>query len=251
MKTNLSAYQSRILWAIFRRTYGFHKKEDWLSNSQLAELTGLWKQHIHRAIKELKDRNIVTKRGYFLGFNKDYQGWRELPKGVTSHESNRKGLQLEPKGVTKVTKRGPHKRIYNKYILRDSPNPAVSEFLKYFGNRFQEKFGTPYTANFGKEGSLVKRVLKIHPIDRLKELTEKFFSSKDEFIQKSGFTIGVFHSQINKLIIEGRKDLSCSPKDETGKIQGMKAARRREMQAAEAVPCPPDLRPDFIKETEK
>jgi len=209
MRTNLSAYQSRILWAIFRRTYGFNKKEDWLSNSQLVDLTGLWKQHIYRTIKELLGRNLVTKRGYKIAFNKDYQQWRELPKGVTSHSKSPKGVTPSPKGVTGVTNRGVHKRRqYTKDILRDSkkPNHAVPEFLKFFGNLFQQKFGQPYTASFAKEGKLLRRLLKLHPLGRLQELAEKFFSSKDPFIQNSGFTIGVFSSQINKLAISGEKD---------------------------------------------
>lgn len=108
-RTNLSAYQSRILSAILRKTYGYHKKEDCISNSQLVELTGLHKQHVWRTLGDLKNRNLVTKRGYFVGFNKDYTQWRELPKGVTSHQSNLKGLHRNLKGLPKVTKRGGHK----------------------------------------------------------------------------------------------------------------------------------------------
>ncbi len=86
MRTNLSAYQSRILWVIFRKTYGFRKKEDWISNSQMIEMTGLHRSHICRTIRELKDKNMITKRGNKIGFQKDYQRWSELPKGVTSHQ---------------------------------------------------------------------------------------------------------------------------------------------------------------------
>jgi phage replication O-like protein O len=98
-KTNLSAYQSRILWAILRKTYGYRKKEDYIPYSQISTLTGMHKAHISRTLKELRERNIVTKRGNKMGFNKDYQQWRELPKGVTSHHEL-------PRGVSPVTKRG-------------------------------------------------------------------------------------------------------------------------------------------------
>jgi phage replication O-like protein O len=202
MRTNLSAYQSRILWAIFRKTYGFKKKEDWISNSQMVELTGLRKQHIYRSIRELLDRNLVTKRGYFIAFNKDYQQWRELPKGVTSHESNQSGLRPYPKGVTKVTKRGTHNRRYLTIDGRDSPNPAVKEFLNFWCNSFKEKTDEPYTVNGGKEGTLIKKLLTVHSLDSLKTHAETFFKSADPFIQKAGFTLGVFSTQINKLITE-------------------------------------------------
>jgi phage replication O-like protein O len=98
MRTNLSPYQSRVLWAIWRKTYGWNKKIDRLSNSQLVELTGIHKSHVSRALKELKERKIVTNSGNKIGFNKDYSGWRELPKQVTAKKVTNLG--------TKVTNRG-------------------------------------------------------------------------------------------------------------------------------------------------
>ena len=37
--------------------------------------------------------------------------------------------------------------------------------------------------------------------EKLIELAEKFFDSDDEFIIKAGYTIGVFSSQINRLLV--------------------------------------------------
>ena len=207
-RTNLSAYQSRILWAIFRKTYGFNKKEDWVSNSQLVELTGIHKQHIWRTLEELKNRNLVTKRGYFVGFNKDYQQWRELPKGVTSHSKLPKGVTQLPKGVTGVTNRGGHKiEHFTKDIKRDpqKSNHAVKEFFTFWDKAFKEKTGKDYFFNGGKEGSLTKKMLKSYSPERLKELVGVFFKSETKFFQDSGYTIGFFYSQINRVVIEAKK----------------------------------------------
>lgn len=97
--TNLSAYESRVLWCIFRKTYGYQKKEDWIAISQIVEMTGLHKAHVSRTLKLLCLRNIVTKGGNKMGFNKYQSQWRELPKGVTTHHKL-------PKGVPRVTKGG-------------------------------------------------------------------------------------------------------------------------------------------------
>lgn len=205
-RTNLSAYQSRILWAILRKTYGFSKKEDWIAISQLVSLTGLRKQHVSRTLKELRDRNMVTKRGYQIAFNKDYQGWRELPKGVTSHKSNLRGLKSNLKGDTQKT-------LNKRNKLSDFPNPAskpdfgkptTKDFLLFFANLFQEQTGKAYMIDWGKDGKLAKAMLKIHPLPYLQELARRFFQSKDEFIQKSGHSIGTFKTRINKLA-EGEK----------------------------------------------
>jgi phage replication O-like protein O len=40
-KIHLSSYESRVLWTVFRKTYGWHKKEDWITNTQIANLTGI------------------------------------------------------------------------------------------------------------------------------------------------------------------------------------------------------------------
>lgn len=89
-----------------------------------------------------------------------------------------------------------------KKTLRDSPNPAVKEFFTFWGKAFKEKTGKDYFFNGGKEGNLTKKMLKSNPIDRLRELAGVFFKSQTKFFQDSGYTIGFFYSQINKVVIE-------------------------------------------------
>jgi phage replication O-like protein O len=113
-KTNLSAYESRLLWFIFRKTYGWHKKKDRISYSQFAE-TGIARRHTQRTIKQLKGRNIinVTASGQKIeySFQKDYTKWDTGIEGrahstVTnrgySANRNLKGGELAPIGVTKL-----------------------------------------------------------------------------------------------------------------------------------------------------
>ena len=63
-KTQLSGYESRILWVILRKTYGWHKKIDSISITQFEKATGLKRRHIQRTLKKLLNRNIITKNGY-------------------------------------------------------------------------------------------------------------------------------------------------------------------------------------------
>ncbi len=60
-KTNLSAYESRILWAIIRKTYGWHKDKDVISRSQFSELTGLDGRNISRILAKLVRRHIIAR----------------------------------------------------------------------------------------------------------------------------------------------------------------------------------------------
>lgn len=80
-------------------------------------------------------------------------------------------------------------------------------FLTFYANQFKEEFGTDPVIEWGKDGKIIKGLLKFIPFENLKDLLNKFFLSEDKFIQKSGYTIGVFKSQLNKLKIgEGTKD---------------------------------------------
>lgn len=114
-KTNLSAYESRVLWCIFRKTYGWNRCEDNISYTQFEEATGINRWHIARTLSLLVERRIITRTGegrhIIYKFQKDYEQWRDsenvhasLPKGVTEAaiESDSPVVEPEslPKGVT-------------------------------------------------------------------------------------------------------------------------------------------------------
>jgi len=119
-KTYLSSYESQVLWAIFRKTYGWHKKEDWITNTQIAEMTGIAESHISRTLKKLIKKNMVNKNGKKLSFQKDYDNWQKLPKQASNEKLPKWDKKL-PKQVIKVTQTGQevtqtgrHKRNYTK-----------------------------------------------------------------------------------------------------------------------------------------
>ncbi len=132
MRTNLSSYQTRVLWAIWRETYGYQKKQGWISNCQLAEMTGIHKAHVSRTCRELIIRNIVTKSGNKIAFNKDYTQWRELPKRVTITNL---GNDVTSKG-NKITSTGEHKR---KKIFKEIYQPFFDSFWSVYPSRNGKK----------------------------------------------------------------------------------------------------------------
>lgn len=115
-RTNLSAYESRILWALWRKTYGWHKKADMISITQFQKITELKRQHVSRTVSELLKRNIITRIGdsriSTYGFQKDYIKWKNVTKRgddvgiargsgrVKKRTVTRIGDDLSPKGVT-------------------------------------------------------------------------------------------------------------------------------------------------------
>jgi len=88
MKVNLSAYESRVLWFLFRKTYGWSKKTDWITLSQFSECIGLDRRLIHRTIKSLSSKKMIViyKDDTFkirYGFQKDYRKWKLSSKKMT------------------------------------------------------------------------------------------------------------------------------------------------------------------------
>lgn len=184
-RINLSAYESRVLWALWRKTYGWHKKSDRISYTQWEELTGLGRWHIARTIKKLIGRNIITCRGnkYNLeySFQKDYEQWRNstnrhdlLPKEVTALPIGvtKKLLPLLEKPLPKEVTKSLPKEVNTKEkketiqkkrgnALKRSTNPVIGELFKemrsFFG--YPDEIDQDPIPNYGKEGKAIKRML--------------------------------------------------------------------------------------------
>lgn len=86
-RCKLVEYERVVMMAIWRKTYGWGKKEDWVSNSQLSSETGIPRSHITRTIKQLFVKKLIKKSGKKISVNKCYDEWlvewRKLPHQVT------------------------------------------------------------------------------------------------------------------------------------------------------------------------
>lgn len=72
---NLTKNQAKVAHAICRKTYGFNKKTDRISDSQLAELTRLPRQKVNKAKNELIVMKVIVKVGMAIGPNKNLTEW--------------------------------------------------------------------------------------------------------------------------------------------------------------------------------
>ena len=60
-KYRIPGEQMQCLIFIIRKTYGFNKKDDMISNSQFVDGTGLKKGNVSRALKSLVEKRVVIK----------------------------------------------------------------------------------------------------------------------------------------------------------------------------------------------
>lgn len=79
----------QCLWVIIRKTYGWHKKEDFISLSQFTSFTGIKKPRVLRLLQKLQSKNIVIIKndndiGNTYRFNKDFDTWIPLSKKITT-----------------------------------------------------------------------------------------------------------------------------------------------------------------------
>lgn len=74
----------------------------------------------------------------------------------------------------------------------------------YFYERFKEHTGKPYAVNYGKDGAIFKELKKTYEEKDLINLIDRFFSTDNEFINKTGRTVGVFKSTINQFLSASR-----------------------------------------------
>lgn len=87
-KVNLSPYESRTLWFLLRKTYGWKKKKDWIALSQFSKGLGLDRRHVHRALKSLSSKQMTVigrddRNHPTYGFQKDYSKWPSSSKQMT------------------------------------------------------------------------------------------------------------------------------------------------------------------------
>lgn len=75
MAADLTARQLKVVLAVIRKTYGFGKKFDRITNTQIAMMTGIHHTHVCKAKNEMIAMNIIISNGQTIGVNKVISEW--------------------------------------------------------------------------------------------------------------------------------------------------------------------------------
>jgi phage replication O-like protein O len=197
-KINLRPYEWRTLWVIFRKTYGWQKKEDKVSVSQFQVLTGLDRRHQRKAIKTLFEKNIIFKgKDSYVkqyGFQKDYTQWKLLPK---------QAIDTPPKTIADLSN-----RVLLKQAIKLLPKQADTKDNK---ETIQKK-GVP---TYLQEVIKVYKGLKgydaqqdwdklhykrhVAPAKRLYEAANNDWFQAMEWVSKQGYSDWTLETVFNKL----------------------------------------------------
>jgi len=110
MRLKISGTQLRIILAVWRYTYGFHRKEAELTDTYLAKAIDVRRNNLNREIKELFKQNILTvitrgksfRQRSIIAFNADYTTWK-LKKPLKSLETDiENDTDIEPDTITGI-----------------------------------------------------------------------------------------------------------------------------------------------------
>ena len=128
----LSGEESQCFWLIVRKTYGWKKKEDWISLSQFVKATGINKGNVGRALRKLLAKNMVVKKDYrygvSYGIQKNYKKWKPLSKKTTGSQ---KRLKVSSKKTTTIETITKEKRLM----------PLFNNFWQVYPKRNNRKVG--------------------------------------------------------------------------------------------------------------
>jgi phage replication O-like protein O len=188
---HLSGNEWMVLWVVFRKTWGWHKKEDKISLTQFEKSTGLSRPSVSDAISKLVGKRVLLankeKHINVYSFNKLYSQWtsRDIPTTNGSEKSTSRvfGNQLVGKRVH--TKETNTKETITNVIGDKSP------VKKDFRNKDIEEGIELLRKTFG---SVTKQNLNRYALNRLykkyqKEMVLKVFTysqkiNKDRYAPK-------------------------------------------------------------------
>lgn len=135
-RLRMSGREWQCFEAVIWLTYGWNKKQDRVTNTVIAELTGLEDTHVSNAIKALAERKIIFSRKQgvmkIVGVNTDLKAW-ELEKPRTVRK-----LPKTVKSLPKTVKVLPE-TVDTQYKNKNSINNLTSENSNESSDRPSEK----------------------------------------------------------------------------------------------------------------
>jgi phage replication O-like protein O len=179
-KIRISGCEWQLLWVIIRKTYGWHKKQDFIALSQFHEMTDIPKPDIIRNLKKLLGKKIISvgnnpnKEGKSYGINKDFDKWEPLGKKITIGNNPNKSLG----------KKIPTKENYTKEKIHTFPLCPHQKIVDLYHQILPELTRVKEWNN-GRRGFLNSR-WKEKPERQNLEWWENFFSQ----VKKSDFLMG-------------------------------------------------------------
>lgn len=183
VQANLNGTEYQCILFVIRKTWGFKKKEDWISLSQFQENTTKSRKQIIIALQELVNKRLLVKKNTLgkktiYSPNKNIAEWIKLVKKTTPVNKRllvKKRLVTSEQKVTQLVNKRLHTKdtitketnIYNNNININSVislfEPINPFYKKLFSNSTQRKSLQNIINKYGEEwtAALIQRLPEI------------------------------------------------------------------------------------------
>lgn len=213
----LPASAAKMYIALWARAFMDRRETlaDWYDTVALQEDCRLDARTVRKAVAILQQRCLikVADSGAITVCGVKNKGksikWKE---GKALPASPHKSL---PTPLATKNKRESKSKKESKSSAKPKKDTPAQAFVTWYGDTFEKEYGSPYPTNWAKDCSQAKAMLGQYDAETLKGLAAKMFASKDPWILGSSKSLGVFRSQLAKLIAakEGNYDGKTGGRD--------------------------------------
>lgn len=202
----LSGNEWQVLCVILRKTYGWQKKRDKISLSQISRMTGLSRSHVVHTVAKLRNRGVAKISNTNITtyeFNKNYHEWKVLPKKATPLPKQSMGVAQTVNGV--LPKQSHTKDTITKDTITKEIKPARKQrshpkHVQLWLDTYQQIRSVDYkVSNWGEETGHLNWMLSQckDNLSLLESLFKIYLSDADKFIAKSGYSLRVLRYTFN------------------------------------------------------
>jgi len=141
-RIRISGQEWQVLWVIIRQTYGWQKKEDSISLSQIAKRTGLKIPNICRSMKQLLSKQIIatikndSSNITTYRFIKNYERWQPLSKQIVPRQAT---IVLDNSLLSKQIEDPLSKQIDTKERVKQTNTKEKNHTLMPIGKKEENK----------------------------------------------------------------------------------------------------------------
>lgn len=211
-----------IVLAVIRKTYGYGKRSDDMTMTQLAGITGLTRAHVSETVRDLALKNVILIRdgeyGKVIALSKDYKKWnfQARPETGTSQNGTRPktGSLASRNGINGVPKRDPErpdsgstidnsKRQPQKTTPKDisaEASPSAATWAAYAA-AYEARYGVAPSRSATVNSQLANFVSRIPRADA-PAVAAFYVGHNDAYYIKRGHQVGVMLRDAEKLRTE-------------------------------------------------
>lgn len=217
-----------IVLAIMDKTYGYGKKTDDITMTQLADITQLNRPHVSATVHALAEKKVLLirdgKYGKVLGISKNYKKWNLEARTETGQYQNgtrtktvrgvsQNGTESVPKRYKQRTETGHTKdnpkRQPQKTTPKDSCAAPTAPTWEAYSRAYQERYNTEPVRNAKVNGQLAQFCKRV-AAEEAPSIAAYFVTHNNRYYVSRGHSVDCLLSDAEKLRTEWATNLKIT-----------------------------------------